>query len=94
MTTSDHKKVFKQLKNKPIKLKKFLKHNAPKERKTGKAVRHCRRCGRVGAHIQKYGIGLFFNCLNTFLWSLVVILSAFLHNYVKSFFYEIYCLLF
>ena len=62
MTTSDHKKVFKQLKNKPIKLKKFLKHNAPKERKTGKAMRHCRRCGRVGAHIQKYGIGLCRQC--------------------------------
>lgn len=62
MTTSDYKKVFKQLKNKPAKLKKFLKHNAPKQRKFGINYRHCKRCGRVGAHIQKYGLGLCRQC--------------------------------
>ena len=35
MTYSDYKKAFKQLKAKPVKLQKFLKHNKPKERKHG-----------------------------------------------------------
>src|SRR3972149_717065 len=35
MTASDWKKVLKQLNNKPEKKAKFLKHNKPKERKTG-----------------------------------------------------------
>ena len=32
MTYSDHRKVFKQLRAKPVKLAKFRKHNAPKKR--------------------------------------------------------------
>jgi hypothetical protein len=31
MTTSDHRKAFKQLKAKPAKLSKFIKHNKPKK---------------------------------------------------------------
>jgi len=62
MTTSDHKKVFKQLKAKPTKLKKFLKHNAPKKRSCGKSLKKCRRCGRMGAHIGKYGLDLCRQC--------------------------------
>lgn len=62
MTTSDHKKVFTQLKAKPAKLKKFMKHNAPKERKTGKNIKRCRNCGRTGGHIQKYGLQLCRQC--------------------------------
>ena len=62
MTTSNHKKVLKQLTAKPVKLKKFLKHNAPKERSCGKALRKCRRCGRMGAHIGQYKIGLCRQC--------------------------------
>ncbi len=62
MTTSDYKKVFKQLKNKPIKLNKFLKHNAPKQRTTGMAIKKCRLCGRTHAHIQKYGLHYCRQC--------------------------------
>lgn len=62
MTTSNYKKVFKQLKVKPEKLKKYIKHNAPKERGIGKAVRTCVRCGRMGGHINKYGLKLCRQC--------------------------------
>ncbi len=62
MTYSSHTKAFKQLKSKPFKLKKFLKHNAPKERNSGKATKKCIRCGRVGGHISKYGLGLCRQC--------------------------------
>ena len=62
MTTSDYKKIFKQLKNKPIKLKKYLKHNAPKKRTTGEMLKRCTRCGRTGAHISKYKINLCRQC--------------------------------
>ena len=44
MTTSDYRKEFKQLNSKPAKLKKFIKHNAPKERKFGKY------CKNFGSH--------------------------------------------
>jgi len=62
MTTSNPRKVFKQLKGKPAKLKKFIKHNLPKERKTGIALRRCSLCGRRGAHIRKYGINMCRQC--------------------------------
>lgn len=62
MTTSDYKKAFTQLENKPTIKKKFLKHNKPKKRSCGKALRKCRRCGRNGAHIQKYGLRLCRQC--------------------------------
>ena len=62
MTTSDHKKAYTQLKNKPHKWKKFLKHNSPKKRTTGEAKHKCKRCGRTHAHIQKYGIHLCRQC--------------------------------
>ncbi len=62
MTTSDFKKAFKQLKAKPVKLKKYIKHNAPKQRSVGRANRHCKRCNRVGAHIRKYKLGLCRHC--------------------------------
>ncbi len=62
MTYSDYRKVFKQLKAKPAKLKKFIKHNAPKERKGGKSVKKCVRCGRVGGHIDKYGLNVCRQC--------------------------------
>jgi small subunit ribosomal protein S14 len=62
MTASDHRKAFKQLKAKPAKLAKFIKHNKPKKRSCGNALRKCKRCGRNGAHIQKYGIGLCRQC--------------------------------
>lgn len=62
MSYSDHRKMLKQLKVKPAKLKKFLKHNAPKERSCGRALKHCSRCGRVGGHIDKYGLDLCRQC--------------------------------
>lgn len=62
MTSSDYKKVFKQLKTKPAKLKKFLKHNKPKSRKFGVITKKCRRCGRMGGHISKYKLNLCRHC--------------------------------
>ncbi len=62
MTTSSHTKVFKQLKVKPAKLNKFLKHNSPKERSCGKNLKSCKRCGRKGGHIDKYGLDLCRQC--------------------------------
>ena len=62
MTTSDYRKVFKQLKVKPVKLAKYKKHNAPKKRSVGKALHKCRRCGRQGGFIQKYGLNLCRQC--------------------------------
>ncbi len=62
MTASDWKKILKQLRNKPVIMEKFLKHNKPKDRKTGIAVRKCERCGRFGAHIKSYGLNLCRHC--------------------------------
>jgi ribosomal protein S14 len=62
MTTSDYKKVFKQLKEKPVKLKKFLKHNEPKKRATGKNRKRCLLCGNPRGHIGKYGLNLCRRC--------------------------------
>ena len=62
MTATNYRKMLKQLKGKPVKYKKFLKHNVPKERTFGIGSRKCRRCGRYGAHIQKYGMHLCRQC--------------------------------
>ena len=62
MTASDWKKILKQLKNKPVVMQKFLRHNKPKERKFGVAAQKCERCGRFGAHINAYGIHLCRQC--------------------------------
>lgn len=62
MTTSDWRKVFKQLKVKPTKIKKYIKHNAPKKRAHGITQHKCNRCGRYGGHVHKYGIGLCRQC--------------------------------
>lgn len=62
MTYSDYKKMFKQLKAKPVKLQKYIRHNAPKLRKYGRAIKKCRRCGRPGSHVSKYGLSLCRTC--------------------------------
>jgi len=62
MTASDYKKVLKQLKNKPEIMQKFIKHNKPKDRKTGISAKKCERCGRYGAHIKSYGLNLCRHC--------------------------------
>ncbi len=62
MTASDWRKVTKQLKDKPEKMNKFLRHNKPKTRKNGIAIHKCERCGRFGAHIGSYGLHLCRQC--------------------------------
>ncbi|MBC8444134.1 30S ribosomal protein S14 [Candidatus Woesearchaeota archaeon] len=62
MTTSSYKKVFKQLKVKPAKLAKFIKHNAPKERKFGRSTKKCKICGREHASINKYKLNICRTC--------------------------------
>ncbi|MBM3228767.1 30S ribosomal protein S14 [Candidatus Pacearchaeota archaeon] len=43
-------------------MQKFLKHNKPKERKTGIAKKTCERCRRFGAHLNSYGLNLCRQC--------------------------------
>ena len=62
MTTSDHHKAFKQLDAKPVKKAKYIKFNSPKARSCGKALRKCRQCGRMGAHINKYSLHICRHC--------------------------------
>ncbi len=62
MSYGSHDKVFKQLKIKPAKLKKYIKHNAPKKRSCGRSLRTCERCGRVRGHIRKYGLNFCRQC--------------------------------
>ncbi len=62
MTTSDHKKMFTQLDQKPVKKAKFIKFNQPKERSCGVALRKCKNCGRMKGHINKYGLHLCRQC--------------------------------
>ena len=62
MTSSDYRKMVKQLRPKKAMLKKFLKHNKPKERKHGVLNRRCIRCGNVRGHIRRYGINLCRRC--------------------------------
>lgn len=58
MTASNYEKRFKQLENKPVKLAKYIKHNKPKVRTTGKALRRCEQTGQFGGHIKMYGLNL------------------------------------
>jgi small subunit ribosomal protein S14 len=62
MTTSDHKKMLAQLKVKPAAHRKFVKHNAPKERSCGRNLKKCKRCGTWHGHISKYGLNLCRRC--------------------------------
>lgn len=62
MTTSDFRKVLKQLNKKPPVAKKYMKHNAPKARTCGMAKHKCRRCGRNGGQVRKYGIDMCRQC--------------------------------
>lgn len=62
MSYSNYEKVFRQLERKPTKLKKFIKHNAPKKRIFGKSFRRCKLCGRIGGHIRKYNLNLCRQC--------------------------------
>ena len=62
MSYGDYSKMLKQLGVKPEKLKKYMKHNAPKERSCGISRKKCRRCGRIRGHIDKYGLNLCRQC--------------------------------
>ncbi|MEK6849912.1 MAG: 30S ribosomal protein S14 [Nanoarchaeota archaeon] len=62
MTTSSWDKAFKQLKDKPIALAKYIKHNSPKKRSNGQASVKCRRCGQHRGHNSKYGLDLCRQC--------------------------------
>ncbi len=62
MTASNHEKIEKQIEDKEGKHEKFLKHNTPKEREFGKSTKKCRKCGRTGGHISKYGLHLCRQC--------------------------------
>lgn len=62
MTVSSHKKMLKQLRAKPVKMQKYLKHNTPRERIFGKSSKKCRKCGNNKGFIEKYGIDLCRKC--------------------------------
>ena len=62
MTASDWRKITKQLRAKPAILRKFLKHNKPKDRKFGVAAQKCEACGRYGARVSSYGLNLCRHC--------------------------------
>lgn len=62
MTTSDFKKMLNQLASKPVRQRKFAKHNTPKERSCGINNIRCRRCGSRRGHINKYGLDLCRRC--------------------------------
>jgi ribosomal protein S14 len=62
MTAKNYKKMLKQLNKKPAKKIKYLKHNKPKTRSCGEALRRCKFCGRRGAHIRKYSLGICRQC--------------------------------
>ncbi|MBN1386758.1 30S ribosomal protein S14 [Candidatus Woesearchaeota archaeon] len=54
--------MLEQLRVKPVKYRKFLKHNSPKERSGGISMKKCRRCGSARGHIDKYGLNLCRRC--------------------------------
>ena len=62
MTYSNYRKALKQLRAKPAKMKKFLKHNSPKKRSCGVSRKRCVRCGRIRGHISSYGLDLCRQC--------------------------------
>lgn len=62
MSYSDYRKMAAQLEPKPQKLKKFIKHNSPKNRTCGRSLKRCVRCGRIRGHIEKYGLHLCRQC--------------------------------
>ena len=62
MTASAYHKAFTQLASKPAKMKKYLKHNMPKQRKFGRRTKRCRFCGGMRGHIGLYGIDACRRC--------------------------------
>jgi ribosomal protein S14 len=48
--------VRKQIEGKPVKVARFEKFNKSRKRKSGKNIYRCRKCGRAGGIIRKYGL--------------------------------------
>ena len=70
MSYSQFNKPLKQLRTKPFKMQKFLKHNAPKKRSCGAAKKRCGRCGRIGAHVEKYSLNYCRQCFREVAYTL------------------------
>ncbi|MBI2652624.1 30S ribosomal protein S14 [Candidatus Woesearchaeota archaeon] len=51
-------------------MQKYIKHNTPKSRKYGRAIKKCKRCGRPGGYISKYGLGVCRTCFREIATSL------------------------
>ena len=62
MTVSSYKKMLKQLKAKPAIMKRYLKHNKPKERTFGRGIKQCEECGNTHGFIAKYGLKMCRRC--------------------------------
>lgn len=62
MSYSNYDKAFTQLRAKPAKMQKYIKHNAPKKRSCGLATKRCKRCGRIRAQVGSYGLKLCRHC--------------------------------
>ncbi|MFH1915894.1 MAG: 30S ribosomal protein S14 [Nanoarchaeota archaeon] len=54
--------MLNQVRQSPAKYKKYLKYNVPKTRKFGETTKRCKRCGRTGGHVSKYGLHLCRHC--------------------------------
>lgn len=66
MTVSDYRKILNMIKGKPGKIKKYNKHNVPKERNCGASTKKCSICLRVGGHVGKYGLNLCRHCFRDY----------------------------
>jgi len=51
-----YERITKQVANKPVKLSRMERFNKPMQRKFGKSIYKCRKCGRTGGMIRKYGL--------------------------------------
>ena len=58
MVSKDYSKAYNQLKNKPGKWIKYLKHNKPKDRKYGRSTTKCNFTGNTHGVIRKYGLNI------------------------------------
>jgi small subunit ribosomal protein S14 len=52
----------KQIEKKPAKLARFMKFNKPRDRKFGRNLKPCRRCGKTEGVIHKYGLHYCRQC--------------------------------
>lgn len=52
----------KQLAGKPVKMARFMKFCAPKQRKFGRSAAPCRRCGKTEGVVHKYGLQYCRQC--------------------------------